>query len=113
MFLVSKDQTDKTPLRRLNIARLIMLYTRKFEATDPKEALHYFYFLRGIKGSKGDSLFTACVSELVLESRNFDLLLGRLEADGTRTQGFLNHFKGTQVVHSINFQYSWQFSLCL
>ena len=46
MFLVSKDQTDKTPLRRLNIARLIMLYTRKFEATDPKEALHYFYFLR-------------------------------------------------------------------
>ena len=52
---------------------------------------------RGIKGSKGDSLFTACVSELVLESRNFDLLLGRLEQDGTRTQGFLNHFRGTQV----------------
>ena len=33
-------------MRFLNVARLIMLYTRKFEATDPKEALHYFYFLR-------------------------------------------------------------------
>lgn len=95
--LLSKENSDKPSMRRLNIARLVMLYTRKFEATDPKEALHYFYFLRGIKGSKGDSLFTACVSELVLESRNFDLLLGRLEPDGTRTQGFLNHFKGTQV----------------
>jgi len=27
-----------------------MLYTRKFEATDPKEALHYFYFLRSVAG---------------------------------------------------------------
>lgn len=44
--LVSKENSDKPPMRRLNIARLIMLYTRKFEATDPKEALHYFYFLR-------------------------------------------------------------------
>lgn len=95
--LISKETTDKAPLRRLNIARLVMLYTRKFEATDPKEALHYFYFLRCIKGSKGDSLFTACVSELVLESRNFDLLLGRLEPDGSRSQGYLNHFIGTQV----------------
>lgn len=38
--------SDKAPMRRLNVARLVMLYTRKFEATDPKEALHYFYFLR-------------------------------------------------------------------
>lgn len=95
--LISKESADKPPTRRLNLARLIMLYTRKFEATDPKEALHYFYFLRGIKGAKGDSLFTACVSELVLESRNFDLLLGKLEPNGCRTLGFLNHFKGTQV----------------
>ncbi len=58
---------------------------------------YLWWHYRGIKGGKGDSLFTACVSELVLESRNFDLLLGRLEQDGTRTQGFLNHFRGTQV----------------
>jgi len=95
-LLLSKEPS-KPPMRYLNVARLVMLYTRKFESTDPKEALHYFYFLRGIKGSKGDSLFTTCVSELVLESRNFDLLLGKLDSDGCRTPGFLNHFKGTQV----------------
>ena len=33
----------------------------------------------------------------MLESRNFDLLLGKLTPDGCRTPGFLNHFKGTQV----------------
>lgn len=45
-FSVSIDIEDPIPLRRLNIARLIMLYVRNFEITDPAEALQYFYFLR-------------------------------------------------------------------
>ena len=61
--------------RRLNIARLLMLYVKHFESTDPKEALQYFYFLREMKGGQGDNLFMSCVGELVLESREFDLLL--------------------------------------
>ncbi len=32
--------------RVLNIARLVMLYVKHFESTDPKEALQYYYFLR-------------------------------------------------------------------
>ena len=43
---VSHETADANPLRRLNFARLVMMYTRKFEATDPREALQYFYFLR-------------------------------------------------------------------
>ncbi len=46
VFVVSKESSDPLPLRRLNFARLLMMYTRKFEATDPREALQYFYFLR-------------------------------------------------------------------
>lgn len=46
VFLVSIDIEDPIPLRRLNVARLIMLYVRNFEITDPAEALQYFYFLR-------------------------------------------------------------------
>ncbi len=42
---MAKDP-DASPLRSLNFARLTMLYTRKFEQTDPREALQYFYFLR-------------------------------------------------------------------
>ena len=43
---VSQEAGDPPCLRRLNIARLIMMYTRKFEATDAREALQYFFFLR-------------------------------------------------------------------
>jgi len=45
-MLVSRDQADPVHLRRLNFVRLIMMYTRKFEVTDPREALEYFHFLR-------------------------------------------------------------------
>lgn len=43
---VSQEPGDPPMVRRLNFIRLLMLYTRKFEATDPREALQYFYFLR-------------------------------------------------------------------
>ena len=77
--MLTKDPTDaKGPTRQLNLARLVMLYVRLFESTDPKEALQYFYFLRSLRGSRNENLFMSCVSELVLESREFDLLLGQL-----------------------------------
>lgn len=50
--IVSIDIEDPVPLRRLNIARLIMLYVRGFEITDPAEALQYFFFLRLVKTIK-------------------------------------------------------------
>lgn len=43
---VSHEPGDPPCIRRLNFVRLLMLYTRKFESTDPREALQYFYFLR-------------------------------------------------------------------
>lgn len=45
---VSQEPGDPPMVRRLNFIRLLMLYTRKFESTDPREALQYFYFLRYI-----------------------------------------------------------------
>ena len=72
-----------------------MTFTRKFESTDPQEALQYFYFLRDIRlpGASrfflifargndlgaSDSLFISCVSGLVRESREFGMLLGRID----------------------------------
>jgi nuclear pore complex protein Nup93 len=43
--VVTKDPTD-AGVRKMNFARLIKSYTRKFEITDPREALQYFYLLR-------------------------------------------------------------------
>ncbi|KAK3777041.1 hypothetical protein RRG08_008893 [Elysia crispata] len=90
--ILSQDASDFPSLRRLNIARLMMMYTRKFEATDAREALQYFYFLRNLKTAKGENLFMSCVSELVLETREFDMLLGRMERDGTRKSGAIDKF---------------------
>ena len=91
-------------IKRLNVARMVMLYARKFEVSDPREALHYFYFLRIMQAPSNTSdgecvgangnLFTSCVSELVLESREFDLLLGRVLTDGSRAPGLIDKFAG-------------------
>jgi nuclear pore complex protein Nup93 len=37
---------DDSAAQTLNLAELIMTYVSKFEASAPKEALHYYYFLR-------------------------------------------------------------------
>ena len=92
--LLSKEAGDRGCARRLNLARLLMLYVKHFESTDPKEALQYFYFLREMKGGSGDNLFLSCVGELVLESREFDLLLGTLMTDGSRAPGLVDKFGG-------------------
>lgn len=91
--MLSREDGDPEGVRRLNLTRLILLYTRKFEATDPCEALHYCFFLRSLKGKNGESVFSGCISQLVLQSREFDLLLGRLEPDGRRTPGIIDKFK--------------------
>ncbi|KAG2470057.1 NUP93 protein, partial [Polypterus senegalus] len=67
--LLSQEPGDPPMIRRLNFIRLLMLYTRKFESTDPREALQYFFFLRNEKDSQGESMFMRCVSELVIESK--------------------------------------------
>ncbi|NWX92033.1 NUP93 protein, partial [Nothoprocta ornata] len=90
--LLSHEAGDPAGIRRLNFARLLMLYTRKFESTDPREALQYFYFLRNEKDSQGENMFLRCVSELVIESREFDMILGKLENDGSRKPGVIDKF---------------------
>ena len=91
--------SSPSTIKQLNVARLVMLYVRKFEVTDPREALHYFYFLRRMKAPTPDgeeerngNLFTSCVSELVLESREYDLLLGRVLEDGSKAPGLIDRF---------------------
>ena len=68
--------SSESGVKRLNFARVVLLYVRKFESTDPREALNYFYFLRNMKSaadggrSESGSLFMSCVSELALQSRD-------------------------------------------
>ena len=103
--LLTREDGDPAPFRRLNFARLIMTFTRKFEQSDPQEALQYFYFLKDIKNvegtrrsvtchtniSLGCDLFMQCVSQLVRDSREFSTLLGRMEpGTGVRRPGAID-----------------------
>jgi len=85
------DENNVAKIDRLNFPQLIMLYTRKFELTDPREALNYFYALKDIR-TDGESLFFHCVSELVRECCEFEMLLGKLNADGSRKPGAVDRY---------------------
>ncbi|XP_014260633.1 nuclear pore complex protein Nup93-like [Cimex lectularius] len=88
------DESDKVPMRRLNLLRLILLYTRKFESSDPKETLHYYYTLRNFPGLDDDrDAFSSCVINLVIETKEYKTILGYLEVDGTRHSGLLDKFE--------------------
>ena len=77
--------------RRLNLARLVLLYTRRFEAAEPEAALHYLFLLRRLPRLEGgDDLFAAATAELVLQSASYERLLGRMAADGRRQPGALD-----------------------
>ncbi|GBP06032.1 Nuclear pore complex protein Nup93-1 [Eumeta japonica] len=96
--LLSVDTDDPSPLRRLNLARLLLLYVRKFELTDPTEALHYFFFLRNLKDPDGKNLFMCCCTELALESRDYEALFGRIDAaTGLRSTGLLDQFNNPHI----------------
>ncbi|XP_065827806.1 nuclear pore complex protein Nup93-like [Oscarella lobularis] len=89
--LLDRDDADEP---RFNLAQLVVRYTHKFAATDPREALQYYYVLKEFKSPRGKAdLFVQCVSELVLETREFETLLGRLESDGSRKPGCIDRFK--------------------
>uniref|UniRef100_A0A336LSA7 Nuclear pore protein n=1 Tax=Culicoides sonorensis TaxID=179676 RepID=A0A336LSA7_CULSO len=95
--LLSVDIEDLLPLRRLNIVRLILLYVRKFEISDPAEALQYFYFLRNMKDSEGRNVFLNCVSDLAIQSRDFDLIFGKLYSNGVRSRGLIDQFENIEI----------------
>lgn len=97
VILVSDDSEDPKPLKRINMARLVLLYVRKFEVTDPAEALQYFYFLRNLADPTGRNLFLVCVSDLAIECRDYDLLFGKIQPSGVRSRGLIDQFESINI----------------
>lgn len=91
------DPADAKPSRRLNIARLIMLYVRKFEISCVEEAVHYFFLLNNLYNRDGTNVYSRCVSDLAQETREYEKLFGRIQRNGIRTKGMLDQFKNPEV----------------
>ncbi|KAG7207484.1 hypothetical protein KM043_009116 [Ampulex compressa] len=92
--LISVDPADKPPAKRLNFARLILLYVKRFESSDPKESLHYLFLLRCMKDPHERNMFASSAAEMVVDASpaNRALLVGKIEKD-RRLQGILDQFQ--------------------
>ncbi|BFZ61356.1 nuclear pore complex subunit [Saitoella coloradoensis] len=77
----------------INFARLICVYVRDFRQTDPEEAIDYLALiclngdLPAPKSAEQRALCHSAIRELVLETRQYDRLIGDVRADGTRIPG--------------------------
>ena len=96
--LLSRQANDPSGIQRLNFAKLVTIYTRKFEANNSIEAIYYYYLLRNIRTASGDNLFTTSVSQLVRDSKNYDTLLGYIGEDGCRIPGAIDRFNNDVTV---------------
>lgn len=80
---------------QLNFGRMVGLYTRDFRAANVTAAVDYLALiclnqdLPGELGRKQVALCHDALRELVLESREFALLLGDIRADGQRIKGVI------------------------
>ena len=63
---------------------MLSSYVAKFMNSDPVHALNYYFQLRNFKAYKNRDLFVNFVSELVLETKEYDLLLGVILPDGSK-----------------------------
>lgn len=45
-----------------------------------------------MEGGEGQDVFSSCVADLVMESREFEMVLGRIQSDGSRRPGAVDKF---------------------
>ncbi|KAH8304435.1 hypothetical protein KR059_009652 [Drosophila kikkawai] len=77
--LLSCESTDPPPMKRLNMVRLIIMYTKCFEQSDTAQALHYYYQLRHFKTKEGHNAMVVCFCDLIVEKcddQTLELLFG-------------------------------------
>lgn len=92
--LITVDPADKPPAKRLNLARLILLYVKRFESSDPKESIHYLFLLKSMKDPNGKNMFASSAAEMVVDAtpNNRALLVGKIDKD-RRLPGVLDQFQ--------------------
>ncbi|CAD6184525.1 unnamed protein product [Caenorhabditis auriculariae] len=74
----------------LNLARLIVAYTKNFELLDVPRSLDYFFLLKGISTPTGSDVFEMAVSRSVYLTGNADVILGTLAKEGGRLPGLID-----------------------
>lgn len=94
----------------INFLRLVGSFTRTFKISDPKVACQYLILIAISKGGDSKEEITKCheaIRELILVSREFNLLLGHLNDDnGEKTSGLLENQRSLIKLSNLNDFYS-------
>ena len=96
--ILSENDDDPAPHQRLNLCRIIIGYTRKFACSNPIHALNYYYLLHGMQNNDGEDVFATCIADLIQETKDYQTLLGTLDATGRKTNGAIDRYN---VNHSL------------
>ncbi|XP_018577850.1 nuclear pore complex protein Nup93 [Anoplophora glabripennis] len=95
--LISLDSTDPKPARHLNLTLPIKSYVSKFEQSSLNGALHYFFLLRNCTDSEDRNLFEVLVSDLAINTKEYERIFGKVQAGGVKTKGLIDQFKNVDV----------------
>ncbi|XP_022208984.2 nuclear pore complex protein Nup93-1 [Drosophila obscura] len=117
--LLSANPKDPAPMKRLNLVRMLVTYAKCFELTNTTEAMQYYFLLRHFKDDNGTSLMLSCVSDLLVENCDqemIELIFGH-EADESNQSGIFAQFHtmdfdkymlagmvGDELAHRSNFE---------
>ncbi|SCV99999.1 LAFE_0B07206g1_1 [Lachancea fermentati] len=75
--------------REINFAKLLGNYTKSFKFSDPRIAVEYLILIGLIHDKNQIELCHEALRELVLETKEFTILLGKINRDGTRIPGII------------------------
>lgn len=89
--------TEEKQNTTLNLARMIKIYCAKFENQDLKMAINYYYCLRRIEYDN-TTLFIFYVANLVIETEEYEKMLGYLKPDGKKHNGVLDTFMVSELI---------------
>lgn len=75
--------------RKINFAKVLGNYTKSFKYSDPRIAAEYLILIALVDTSEQVEMCHQALRELVLETKEFTILLGKINRDGTRIPGVL------------------------
>lgn len=98
-FSLNLLNVDKNGFKSINFARMIGNYVKTFKFSDPRVAAEYIFLIclsEGPDNEFKESQIKICqeaIRELVLETREFVLLLGKITKNGMRIPGIIEERK--------------------
>ncbi|AGO13870.1 AaceriAGR004Wp [[Ashbya] aceris (nom. inval.)] len=88
---VTDDEFVTTPTgeRKINFAKILGNYTKSFKFSDPRIAVEYLLLIALAHQDSQIELAHEALRELVLDTKEFTILLGKINRDGTRIPGII------------------------